>query len=67
MKLKLLYEWLGHPAGEIIDVKDGYAPSLISRGIGVEVDPFKEETKAVETPEVNKMVNNHQSQNKWRK
>jgi hypothetical protein len=51
MKVLLLQEWLGHPAGSVITVRDSLAPSMFERGVAEE---FKE--KQLKKPSVDKMT-----------
>lgn len=60
MKIKLKYEWMGHPEGSIVDLTKIAAERLIRLERAEEVVEVKQEdkkeTKAVSAPPKDKMV-----------
>ena len=41
MKVKLIAEWVGHPAGTILEVNEYFGESLITRGVAEEITKIR--------------------------
>ena len=59
MKVELLQEWCGRPAGMVIDMVDSYANSMIDRGL-----VRQSEDKAMKTPPADKMLKDQSTKKK---
>lgn len=59
MKVELLQDWCGRPAGMVIDMNDNYAKSMIDRGAVREVTE-----KQVKEPPSDKMLKDQATKKK---
>ncbi len=55
MKVKLVNEWLGNPAGSILTIKDAYAITLVARGAAVEIQEEENKIK-IQRRDKDKMI-----------